>query len=317
MTDRSPSRYTDAQVVRTARHVTWVGFGVNAVLAAMKIATGIIGRSSAMVADGVHSLSDFVTDIIVIVMIGVSRRKANKTYQYGYGKYETMATLLIGGALAIVAIGLFTDGLGRIIDVVHGGTLERPGMIALWMALISIVSKEWLFRYTRTQGRRINSAAVIANAWHHRSDAYSSLATLAGISGAIFLGPHWRILDPAASMIVSIFILGAAVNIARPAIKELLDVALPPEITDPMRRIIKETPGVITYHHFRSRRNGPRIILDVHIKVSRNISVEEGHEIATAVERALKKDFESSMITNIHVEPYKGQDILPDGSCKD
>lgn len=131
MTDRSPSRYTDAQVVRTARHVTWVGFGVNAVLAALKIATGIIGRSSAMVADGVHSLSDFVTDIIVIVMIGVSRRKANKTYQYGYGKYETMATLLIGGALAIVAIGLFTDGLGRIIDVVHGGTLERPGMIAL------------------------------------------------------------------------------------------------------------------------------------------------------------------------------------------
>lgn len=311
------TRYTDTQVVSIARRVTWVGFAVNALLAALKIAAGIIGRSGAMVADGIHSLSDFITDVIVIVMIGVSRRKANKNYQYGYGKYETLATLLIGGALGIVAIMLFVAGLDKVIDVVRGESLEKPGMIALWMALISIISKEWLFRYTRLWGRRINSAAVIANAWHHRSDAFSSLATLAGIAGAIFLGSHWRVLDPLASMIVSVFILIAAFNIARPAIKELLDASLPPEITRPLRDAIRETPGIITYHHFRSRRNGPRIIIDVHIKVAPDISVEQGHAIASDVERKLKKDFGQSMITNIHIEPYKGQQILPDGSCND
>lgn len=318
MTTRSEApRYTDSQVVSIARRVTWVGFAVNAVLSALKIVAGIVGRSSAMVADGVHSLTDFITDLIVIVMIGVSRWKANKKYQYGYGKYETFATLLIGVALAFVAIGLFWNGLKDVIKAFDGEQPEQPRMIALWMAIISIGAKEWLFRYTRMWGRRIDSAAVIANAWHHRSDAISSAATLVGVAGAIFLGPGWRILDPAAAMLVSVFIAISSIDIARPAVRELLEVSLPPEVTEPLCRIIKDSPGVITYHHFRSRRNGPRLILDVHIKVDPEISVSEGHDIASRVERRLKKGFGGSMITNIHVEPYRNQPIHPDGSCDD
>ncbi len=309
--------YSDRQVVGIARRVTWVGFAVNAALTGLKIAAGIIGRSSAMVADGVHSLSDFVTDVIVIVMIGVSRRKANTVYQYGYGKYETLATVIIGAALGIVALGLFAGGLHAVVEVIRGNLPEQPGMIALWMALISILAKEILFHYTRRWGQRIGSAAVIANAWHHRSDAFSSLATLTGISGAIFLGPSWRIFDPIAAMLVSLFILRAAINIARPAVMELLDASLPPEIAGKLKNIIKDTPGIITYHHFRSRRNGAMIILDVHIKVNPNITVEQGHSIATDMERRLKGDFGRSMIVNVHVEPYRGQKINPDGSCKD
>lgn len=309
--------YSDSDVVRIARHVTWVGFWVNAALSAMKIAAGIIGRSSAMIADGIHSLSDFITDLIVIVMIGVSRKKSDTRYQYGYGKYETLATLVIGVALVIVAIALFVNGLKSVVRVIEGEDLSAPGYIALWMALLSIVLKEWLFRYTRARGRAIGSAAVIANAWHHRSDAYSSIATLAGIAGAMFLGPHWRLLDPLAAMFVSVFILFVAIGIAKPAIRELLEVSLPAEVTQPMRLTIRDTPGVITYHHFRSRRNGPRSIIDVHLKVDPHISVEAGHAIASEVEKRLRDNFGGTLITNIHIEPYRGQAVHPDGSCND
>lgn len=317
MASDTTSRYTDSQVVGIARHVTWVGFGVNAILAALKIIAGIVGRSSAMIADGIHSLTDFVTDLIVIVMIGVSRWKANKVYQYGYGKYETFATLLIGVALGFVAIALFWDGLKTVLDALKGNDPPQPRMIALWMALISIASKEWLFRYTRRWGQRIGSTAVIANAWHHRSDAISSVATLVGVAGAIFFGPDWRILDPVAAMLVSIFIAVSSVDIARPAVRELLEVALPPDVTEPLHRAIRNTPGVVTYHHFRSRRNGPRLIIDVHIKVDPDISVSDGHAIASEVERQLKNGFGHYMITNIHVEPYRNQPIFEDGSCAD
>lgn len=308
---------TDSETVRVARRVTWIGFGVNAALSALKIAAGIIGRSSAMVADGIHSLSDFITDIIVIVMIGVSRKKSSVQYQYGYGKYETFATLLIGVALGLVAIGLFTDGLIHTIEAAGGNPPRAPGMIALWMALISIAAKEWLFRFTIKKGRRINSTAVIANAWHHRSDAFSSLATLAGIAGAIFLGPKWTVLDPMAAMAVSVFIFISSLQIVRPAIRELLEVSLPSDVTEPLKQILKETPGVITYHHFRSRRNGPKIILDVHIKVDPDITVEQGHAIASRAEARLKQGHGSSLTATIHMEPYRGQPIHPDGSCDD
>lgn len=316
-TPKTPIHYTDSQVVAIARRVTWVGFAVNAILSALKIAAGIIGRSSAMIADGVHSLSDFITDLIVIVMIGVSRRKANTSYQYGYGKYETFATLLIGVALGAVALALFFNGLRDVIDIIDGSVPERPGMIALWMAVISIVAKEWLFRYTRTWGTRIGSAAVIANAWHHRSDAFSSVATLVGVGGAVLLGPSWRILDPLAAMLVSVFIAVASINIAHPAVRELLDVALPPELTSRIKKVIAATAGVITFHHLRTRRNGPRVIIDVHLKVDPQITVEAGHAIASAVETRLREDLGQAMIINIHVEPYRGQKILPDGSCAD
>lgn len=309
--------YSDRQTVKIARHVTWVGFWVNAALALLKIAAGIIGRSSAMIADGIHSLSDFVTDVIVIVLIGVSRRKANALYQYGYGKYETFATMIIAMALAVVAVTIFYEATKNIIGTIHGTILPRPGMIALAMAAVSIVSKEILYHYTRRWGERIGSAAVVANAWHHRSDALSSIATLAGITGAMFLGDHWRILDPIAAMLVSVFIMMMAIRIGMPSVRELLEVSLPAQLTHRMQQTIRNTPGVITYHHLRSRRNGSRIILDLHIKVDPDITVVAGHAIASETERRLKRQFGESMITNIHVEPYRGQQIMPDGSCTD
>lgn len=293
--------------VKVARHVTWVGFWINAALSALKIVAGIAGKSGAMVADGVHSLSDFITDIIVIIFFSVSRRKANANYQYGHGKYETFATMLIAMFLAFVAAAFFYDGAERVWLTLHGHQLPRPGMIALAMAFISIGLKEWLFHYTRRIGQRINSASVVANAWHHRSDSLSSVATLVGIAGAMFLGQRWRVLDPIAAMVVSVFIFVVAWRIGLPSVKELLEVSLPCDTTRKMWAVIGSTPGVEGFHHFRSRRNGNASILDFHIKVDPSTTVVQGHEIATTVERRLREHFGNDMIINIHVEPYKGE----------
>lgn len=308
---------SDSDTVKTARRVTWVGFWINAVLAAVKIVTGIVGRSGALVADGVHSLSDFITDIIVIVFVGLSRKKADSLYQYGHGKYETFAVMLISMALAVVAVMLLADGAEKTWRACHGEILPRPEMGALVIAALSIVSKEWLFRYTRRAGERIHSAAVIANAWHHRSDAMSSFATLAGIAGAIFLGEKWRMLDPIAAMTVSVFILVVAFKIGMPAVKELLEISLPKKITADMWRIISSTEGVRAFHHFRSRRNGNCIIVDFHIKVDPDITVVAGHNIASHVEQRLRQGYGDDMMVNIHVEPYRGETVGASGHCDD
>lgn len=306
----------DGEVVRVARHVTWVGFWINAVLGTGKVLAGIFGRSAAMVADGVHSFSDFVTDIIVIVFVGVSRRKADAHYQYGHGKYETFATMLVALILGVVGIMFFIDGASKTLDALHGASLGKPTWLALSMAVVSIVSKEWLYRYTRAAGERIRSAVVVANAWHHRSDALSSLATLIGIAGAMFLGDGWRVLDPLAAMVVSVFIVIVAFQIGGPAVKELLEVSLPRDLTDGMFRVIGSTPGVEAFHRFASRRNGSRMILDFHIKVNPHISVEHGHRIESDVERRLKDAYGEEMMVNIHLEPYHGQPVDRNNMCR-
>lgn len=308
---------SDSRAVAIGRRVTWAGFWVNALLGVLKVIAGILGRSGAMVADGIHSFSDFITDVIVIVMLGLSRRGVNSKYQYGHGKYETMAVMLISLALAAVALGIFYEGIVKILDTLRGATLPRPGMIALIMAVASIIAKECLFHYTRYWGERIRSAAVVANAWHHRSDSLSSLATLFGITGAMFLGEQWRILDPLAAIIVGVFIFIVAIKTGMPAVRELLDVSLPPDITTQFYKTIASTPGIITFHRFRSRKNGANIIVDMHIKVSPDITVVTGHDIASNLEKRLRDQFGKAMLVNIHVEPYKGETILPDGSCAD
>ena len=307
---------TDRDVVRSARRVTWRGLWVKAILGTGKVIAGIFGRSSAMLADGIHSFSDFVTDIIVIIFVGVARRKANDRYQYGHGKYETFATMLVALILAIVGVMFFVDGAEKTWHSFHGRHLESPTWMALIMAVVSILSKEWLYRYTRKVGERIQSAVVVANAWHHRSDALSSLATLAGISGAMFLGPAWRVLDPIAAMIVSIFIIIVAFQIGTPAIKELLEVSLPSDIVHGMYNVIGSTPGVEAFHRFASRRNGNRMILDFHIKVNPHITVDHGHHIASEVEQRLKDAYGDGMMVNIHVEPYLGQQVDRNNMCE-
>lgn len=297
---------TTDNTLRVTRRVTWIGFWVNALLAGAKIAAGILGRSSAMVADGVHSLSDFLTDIIVIIFVGISRRKADGNYQYGHGKYETFGVMLIAMLLAVAGIIFFIEGTSKCIDALHGHTLPRPGWLALAMALLSIATKEWLFRYTIGWGRRISSGALIANAWHHRSDALSSGATLLGIAGAMFLGAGWRILDPLAAMTVSVIIVVVSYKIGMPAIRELLEISLPRDTQQQISRIIESTPGVDAFHHLRTRRNGAIDIVDVHIKVDPGITVSAGHDIATDVERRIKSRFGSDTLVNVHVEPWRG-----------
>lgn len=303
-------------VVKVGRRVTWVGFWVNALLAAVKIAAGVAGRSSALVADGVHSLSDFATDMVVIVMLGVSRRSENERYTYGHGKYETLGTLVIAVLLAGVGAMMFYDGLTGVISAARGSLPPRPGWITLAVALLSIGSKEWLFHYTRRWGRKIGSAAVVANAWHHRSDAISSVATLLGVAGAMFLGHKWTVLDPIAAMLVSVFVAAVGVKLAVPTMKELLEISLPAATVAEMKRIVASTPGVMAFHHFRSRRNGSRMIVDLHIKVDPQISVSRAHDIATDVEQRLRDRF-GDVLVNTHIEPYRGEVRCSDGGVRD
>lgn len=296
---------SDIDREKKAARVTWVGFFTNLILSAAKIVAGVVGRSSAMVADGIHSLSDFVTDFIVIIFIKISAKNEDSDHPYGHGKFETFATMLISFALFIVAIGIFYSGSIKIYEVLNGRTIERPTYLALVMAAVSIVVKEGLYWYTIIIGRKIDSPAVIANGWHHRSDAFSSIGTLIGISGAMFLGERWRILDPITSVIVGIFIIGVAYKLARPSIQELLEMSLPQEIEQKIEQKIQATPGVITFHHLRTRKNGNAFIIDMHIKVDARSSIVEAHDIATHVENNLKAAFGKHTQVNVHIEPYQ------------
>ena len=293
--------------IKIGRHVTWVGFWANVLLSILKILAGVFGRSSAMIADGVHSASDLLTDVAVLIVIGVSRKKADKSHAYGHGKIETFVTFLIALLLAGVGVGIFFDGLYRALDCIHGVVLPQPGWIALAMAIISILAKEWLFRYTRGAAREIHSSAMEANAWHHRSDAFSSLATLVGIAGAMFFGVKWRILDPLAAVFVSVLIVVMAYKMARQSASELLEATLPREVTTDMVHIIAATPGVKSFHHFRTRQNGNTKIVDLHIKLDPELSLVKAHDIATDVERRLKEKY-APIVVNVHMEPFLGND---------
>ncbi len=290
---------------KIAKRVTWVGFFANLLLMLFKIFAGIIGKSTAMIADGVHSLSDFVTDVVVIVFIGVSGKDRDEDHKYGHGKYETFATLLISLALIIVGIGIFWSGLAKVIDTINGKIIEQPGYLAFIAALLSIVVKEILYRYTKKEGERINSKAVIANGWHHRSDAFSSIGTTLGIGGAIFLGEQWRILDPVAGIIVSFFILKVAVQLGMPSVHELLEKSLPKETEEEISQIIKSHSDIMAFHNLKTRKVGNTSVIDVHIKLDPQTTFIRSHEIATELENKLRERFGIKTITSIHTEPYK------------
>lgn len=295
------------EAVHIARHVTWVGFWINAILGVAKVAGGIFARSSALVADGIHSFSDFLSDIIVIVMVGISRKHPDNSHQFGHGRFETLATILLSLILIIVGIGIFYEGIRDVIAVAKGAVLPRPGFIAIIILLASILSKEWLYHYTRRAGERIHSEAVVANAWHHRSDSFSSIATLIGVGGAMFLGEKWRILDPIAAMVVAIFIIGVALKMARPAIDELLGASLPADLRMGIEKTLSETPGVHRWHALRTFKSGNDAVIEVHVKVDPEINVREAHKIATHAEHRIKNLVKGSsgMSTHVttHIEP--------------
>lgn len=283
--------------------VTLVGSVVNALLTAFKIVAGVIGHSAAMVADGVHSLSDLLSDVVVLVFVRISGKGRDKNHDYGHGKFETFATLIISLMLLVVGANLMSSGIASIKKILGGESVEAPGMIALWAALLSIVSKEILYRYTAVQGRKLDSPMMVANAWHHRSDALSSVGSLLGIGGAILLGDKFVILDPLAGCVISIFIIVMAVRMSIPAIKELLDVSLPDEMEDEIERTAKGVPGVVDLHELKTRREGPGIVLEGHLVLHSDISLEQAHGISKQVERALRDRFGDSTQISLHLEP--------------
>ena len=285
--------------------VTLVGSVVNLLLLVFKFVAGILGHSAAMLADAVHSLSDFVTDIIVIVFVRISSKPEDEVHDYGHGKYETLATAIIGLILLFVGFGILWNGATSIWDFWQGGELKEPGMLALWAALASILFKELLYQYTVLKGRRLNSQAVVANAWHHRSDALSSIGTAVGIGGAILLGEQWLILDPLAAVVVSLFIMKVAIQLLVPSMNELLEKSLPAEVEEKIKQEILAFPGGTSPHHLRTRRIGSSYAIELHIRMDGQITLEEAHHTATAIENRLKSEFGSRTYINIHVEPVK------------
>lgn len=285
--------------------VTIWGSIVNFILLIFKFIAGVLGHSSSMVADAIHSLSDFATDIIVLFFVRISNKTADTTHKYGHGKFETLATAFIGFALLAVGIGILIEGTKNIVAVVRGEVLQAPGVIALLAAAVSIISKEILYQYTVYKGRQINSQAVVANAWHHRSDAFSSIGTLVGIAGAMFLGEKWRVLDPVAAIIVSVFILKVAIDILRNSLEELMEHSLPDAEEEEIKQIILSTNGVESPHHLRTRRIGNRVAIEVHIRMNGDMTLTKAHQITTEVEQQLKLRFGENTHIGIHTEPIK------------
>ena len=285
--------------------VTLVGSAGNVLLVIVKFIAGILGHSSAMVADAVHSLSDFLTDVVVLVFVGVSARPQDTSHDYGHGKFETLATLFISLALAGAAIGIIVSGALKFASWLEGAELPAPGKLALWVAILSIIVKELMYQYTARSGRKLESSALTANAWHHRSDALSSIGTAVGIGGAVLLGGRWTVLDPLASIVVGAMLLGVAWKILRPSMGELTDESLPVEVEKEMLDIIASCPGVTEPHHLRTRRIGNRVAIEAHIRLDGAMSLSEAHDRTTEIEHKLKERFGPEALITLHMEPTK------------
>ncbi len=288
--------------------VTLLGSVVNLLLLVFKFVAGVLGHSAAMIADAVHSLSDFVTDLIVIVFVKISSKPEDADHAYGHGKYETLASCIIGLALIVVGVMMGYNATVKIVDVVRNGTeLASPGIIALAAAVLSIVLKEWMFHLTRKVAREVDSPAVEANAWHHRSDALSSVGTAIGIGGAVLLGSKWAVLDPIAALVVSVFIVVQAAKILSDAIGQLMEKSLPRDVEQRICEIVYEEEGTSDIHHLRTRKIGSQISIELHVRMNGYLTLREVHDKSIAIEKRLRAAFGDSTYINLHVEPLKSE----------
>ena len=295
----------DAQRAKTIYRVTIWGGVVNVLLIVIKFLAGFLGRSSAMIADAVHSFSDFITDVIVLLFVKVSNKPADKDHAYGHGKYETLASTVVGCILLAVGIMLAYEGGVKIYRVIQGEILPCPDKIALWAALASIALKELTYQFTVRVGKKVNSQAVIANAWHHRSDALSSIGTGLGIGGAILLGDKWTVLDPIAAVLVSIFIIIAAIKIIKQALDELLEKSLDETVQNEIKAIVAEDKDVSELHHLRTRRVGNHYAIEMHLRMPGATTLYEAHAHSMQLELKLKQHFGAHTHVGIHIEPTK------------
>ena len=285
--------------------VTVIGGIANLLLVGFKFAAGLAGRSGAMLADAMHSLSDFVTDVVVLAFVGISARPQDSSHDFGHGKFETVATLFIGMALAAAAVGIVVNGAAKLASWLQGEDLPSPGKIALWGALVSIAVKEILYQYTARKGKKLESKAVVANAWHHRSDALSSIGAAIGIGGAILLGKRWTVLDPIASIVVGAMLVKVAWDLLGPSIGELTEQSLPEEEEKEILSLVQSVAGVEDPHNLRTRRIGSHIAAEVHIRLDGTLPLSEAHEKASTVERLFKARYGKDSHIIIHMEPQK------------
>ena len=285
--------------------VTLVGSAGNIALLTFKFIAGVIGNSAAMLADAVHSLSDFLTDLLVLVFVNISARPQDKSHDYGHGKFETLATYFVGLALVAAATGIIVSGAVKLADWIHGAQLEAPGKLALWAALISIVVKEGLYQYTMRKGKSLDSQAMVANAWHHRSDALSSIGAAIGIGGAILLGDRWTVLDPIASIVVGAMLIKVAVELLKGSVNELTECSLPEETEHEIEEILVSFPDVTDPHNLRTRRIGNRIAIEAHIRMDGSLTLDTVHARASDIERKLKERFGADTHVTLHTEPIK------------
>ena len=285
--------------------VTLVGSAANVLLTVFKFVAGIVGHSAAMTADAVHSLSDLLTDAVVLLFVRISGKPEDRSHDYGHGKYETLATAVIGITLVVVAVGIGYRALDAMLFWYRGGTLPAPGMLALWAALVSVALKELVYRYTLRHARKLGSPAMEANAWHHRSDALSSLGTLLGIGGAILLGDRWTVLDPLAGLIVAFFILRVACKLLKQGFDELMEASLPDEVEREILAIVASFPDVHEPHHLRTRRIGSRYAIELHIRMDGSVPLAVAHARTCEIEQALRARFGDTTHITLHVEPIK------------
>ena len=285
--------------------VTIAGSIINILLLAFKFAAGILGHSAAMIADAIHSLTDFVTDAIVLVFVRLGSKPTDRDHDYGHGKYETLASAIIGVSLLVVGMMICYSGVTKTYHAMCGEPLQQPGFIALAAAVASVVLKEWAYRFTVRVGRRCHSEAVVANAWHHRSDALSSVGTTVGIGGAIILGDKWAVLDPLTAIVVSFFIMKAAWSVLSKAVDELTDGSLPKETEDEIESIVNEDKDVSVVHNLCTRRIGNRIAIEMHVRMPGETSLYVAHHHATEIEQRLKQRFGADTHISIHLEPVK------------
>jgi len=285
--------------------VTLVGSASNVALLTFKFIAGVMGHSSAMIADAVHSLSDFITDVVVLAFVHVSAKPQDADHDYGHGKYETFASFIIGLALMAAATGIIVSGVAKLIVWAGGKELAAPGWLALAAAIISIIVKEVLYQYTARRGKHLDSQALVANAWHHRSDALSSIGTAVGIGGAILLGNRWTVLDPLASVVVGLMLVKVSVGLLRSSVGELTESSLSSDIEKEIENIICSFPDVQEPHNLRTRRIGNRFAIEAHVRMDGNLPLIAAHDRATAIEEALRKRFGRQTHVTIHMEPVK------------
>ncbi|NQU75979.1 MAG: cation transporter [Planctomycetes bacterium] len=283
--------------------ITWASLCVNMLLAAGKILAGIFCRSQTILADGLHSGSDLLTDFAVLAGLRVSNKPADSCHPYGHRRFSTLVALFVGAALAGAAAWIAYDAIRTFHNIIDGRQRSISAGLPFWLALVSAPVKEVMFRLTRLVGNRSSDVSLLANAWHHRTDAFTSVAAAIGLAGVLFGGPNWQFLDPLTATVLATFLLVVAWKIMAKNAAELVDRSPSSKIMGSIEQAVTGTQGVQSFHSFRARQTGGKVIVDIHVQVNPDITVAQGHEIASAVRRAVIQGQNQVLDVIVHVEP--------------